>query len=348
MNPRARASFCHCPTESSTPSCHDAPSWVSMPSGRRSTTSSAPARPTAASTGSRSSTRSRSPTPTLWRARYSKRKKSWKAPDSRSRHSAAGMPARSRAVDGDPPRRRVVEAAQQLDERRLAGAVLADEGDDRARRQREVDVVEHDAVAAGVGEGHALEAGWRRRAGRAPAVGRQRRRARRRSPRATRAAATASRVQRRNSASPTVTPDVPRQVRSGGEHEHDVAGRRVEPARHPHDGGDVGEAEEQPPARVPGRARPPGGGDGVVPLLPRRPPPVGHRAGHAEHAQLLGRPGRGRELEEVPGEALVLVEPPPRWRARPRLAASTSTTVGTANTSEHDETRVDRRPAAAR
>ena len=44
MNPRASASFCHWPNDTSTPSSHVGPSCVSSPRARRSTTSSAPAR----------------------------------------------------------------------------------------------------------------------------------------------------------------------------------------------------------------------------------------------------------------------------------------------------------------
>ena len=61
------------------------------------------------------------------------------------------------AVDQDTPGRRLVELAEQLDECRLARAVLADDGDDRARGQREIDAVEHHAVGAGIRKRHALE-----------------------------------------------------------------------------------------------------------------------------------------------------------------------------------------------
>ena len=47
-----------------------------------------------------------------------------------------------------PARVRAVELADQLDECRLPGSVLADEGDDLSGRHRERDVVEHDPVAA--------------------------------------------------------------------------------------------------------------------------------------------------------------------------------------------------------
>jgi len=50
MNPRASASFCHCPKDSSTPSGHVGPSCVSRPAGSRAITSCAPARSAAATT----------------------------------------------------------------------------------------------------------------------------------------------------------------------------------------------------------------------------------------------------------------------------------------------------------
>ncbi len=51
--------------------------------------------------------------------------------------------AQVHAVDLDRPRLRVVQPAQQLRERRLAGAVLSHDGEGRARRDREVEVLEH-------------------------------------------------------------------------------------------------------------------------------------------------------------------------------------------------------------
>ena len=52
------------------------------------------------------------------------------------------------AVDRDRPARRVVEAREQLRDRRLAGAGMADERDRRARRHVEVDPVEHLGAAS--------------------------------------------------------------------------------------------------------------------------------------------------------------------------------------------------------
>src|ERR1700674_2190962 len=93
MKPRASASFCHWPNESSTPDGHVGPSCVSRPDVRRATTSPAPARSTAATTAGSSSIRGTSPKPTVCPARNKKRKKSWNAPERRPRHSAAGTRA---------------------------------------------------------------------------------------------------------------------------------------------------------------------------------------------------------------------------------------------------------------
>ena len=102
--------------------------------------------------------RGRSPTPTLSRASSSNLAKSWKPAAMRSRHASRVERREVVAVDGDPPVGRLVEAAEQLDERRLAGAVLADERDGRARRQVEVDVVRgRRPSVTGIAERHALE-----------------------------------------------------------------------------------------------------------------------------------------------------------------------------------------------
>ena len=53
------------------------------------------------------------------------------------------------AVDLDDSPRRFVEAAQQFDDRRLAGAVLADDGDRRAGRQGDVDVLQDGLAGLG-------------------------------------------------------------------------------------------------------------------------------------------------------------------------------------------------------
>ena len=83
--------------------------------------------------------------PTVCRAWNSKRKKSWNAPDSRARHSSARMRARS-TPSTLIARGRLVQPGEQLDQGRLARAVLTDDGHDRARRQVEADVLEHQAA----------------------------------------------------------------------------------------------------------------------------------------------------------------------------------------------------------
>ena len=60
------------------------------------------------------------------------------------------------AVDRDPALARVVEAGEQLRDRRLAGAGVADERDGRPGRHVEVDPVQH-LLAVAVAEAHAVE-----------------------------------------------------------------------------------------------------------------------------------------------------------------------------------------------
>ncbi len=59
------------------------------------------------------------------------------------------------AAELDPPARRQVEAGQQVDERRLAGAVRADQAEHLVGRELEIDVLERlDALEdAGDAEG---------------------------------------------------------------------------------------------------------------------------------------------------------------------------------------------------
>src|SRR5205823_4772759 len=51
------------------------------------------------------------------------------------------------AVEEDPARRGAVEAGEHVEERRLAGAVRADQADDRALGDREVEVVDREQAA---------------------------------------------------------------------------------------------------------------------------------------------------------------------------------------------------------
>ena len=61
------------------------------------------------------------------------------------------------AVEQDPPLVRVVEPSQQLDQRGLAGAVLAHQRDPLARRQREVRDSAPPSSPPGILESHPLE-----------------------------------------------------------------------------------------------------------------------------------------------------------------------------------------------
>ena len=88
-------------------------------------------------TADSSSMRGSSPRPTVWRARNSKRKKSWNAPATRSRQPAVGIARERRVVHVDRARRGRVHLRQQLDQRRLARAVFPDDGDHGSRRQLE-------------------------------------------------------------------------------------------------------------------------------------------------------------------------------------------------------------------
>src|SRR5262245_14773981 len=149
MKPRASASFCHWPKDTSTPSGHVGPSCESSPAFRRTTPSSAPARATAVTTAASSSRRGRSPSPTDCRALSWNRKKSWNAPASRS--PFVSPHARElRTVYQDPAGARLVEFRQEFHEGRLPRSVFADEGHDGPGRQIERDIVQDQAVGSRV------------------------------------------------------------------------------------------------------------------------------------------------------------------------------------------------------
>ena len=101
------------------------------------------------------------------------------------RHSSAGIRASGAPSTEYAARRRLVHLREQLDQRRLARAVLADDGDDRARRQRQRHIVEHQPRRARVGERHVVETDAVAQSIRHRTIGR-RRSATPRSPRATR------------------------------------------------------------------------------------------------------------------------------------------------------------------
>ena len=101
----------------------------------------APRRPRPARRGSTSS--GAPPGATLSRSGSSKRMKSWNTAVTRARHASRSRSRRSTPSTSIAPRLRVVEPAQQLGQRRLAGAVLADDRERRAGRDREVEALEH-------------------------------------------------------------------------------------------------------------------------------------------------------------------------------------------------------------
>ena len=78
--------------------------------------------------------------------------KSWNTAVTCERHARELQRGQGLTVDLDRAGRRVVEAAQQLGQRGLAGAVLTDDGHRCAGRDRQVEAVEHGTAAVGVGE----------------------------------------------------------------------------------------------------------------------------------------------------------------------------------------------------
>ena len=248
------------------------------------------------------------------------------------------------------PDGRVVEAAQQLHERRLAGAVLADEGDDGAGRQREVDVVEHERGRCRGRRTRRPRTGWRRRADRAPALGGQ-------------AVVGGGEVLEPHEALRRVEgpaqelgladgdADVPRQVRSGGEHEHHVAGRRVEAGWRP--------TRRRRRSARPKTSHPPAYQAALVHRAAatasyqrchaarRR---SAHRVGHAEHPQLLRRPRGGGAARRGAGRDGGARRPPPRLarstapgatRARPSAPRTRASTIRRGSTDTSRSTVID-------
>ena len=181
------------------------------------------------------------------------------------RAAQPGPPLRHRqrgqvdAVDLDAPAVGRVHPGEQLDQRGLAGAVLADDGDDRAGGQVEADVVEHQPVGARVAERHVVEADAV-----VEAVGRRAVGARLgcrgivlepdQPPRDVEpdAAQEAELADRRR--------DVLRELAAGHQHEHDLSRRAVEPVGRVDDRADVGAGEDRPGERVPERGHPAGPG----------------------------------------------------------------------------------------
>ncbi len=158
------------------------------------------------------------------------------------------------------PDDRLVHPRQQLHERRLPRAVLADDRHDRSRRQRERHVVEHETRRARVRERDVIEADAPREPLRRGRVARHRVGGRvvfepRETPRAVHpeAAQEPDFADRRA--------DVRRQPRRRGEHEQHASGRRSKDRRHEHDRADIRGAEDRPRERVPAGRPPPRRGD---------------------------------------------------------------------------------------
>ena len=111
---------------------------------------------------------------TLSRSGSSSRMKSWNTAVTPRSPGGEIELAQIDAVDLDRARLRVVQPAQQLGERRLARAVLADDGERRSGGNREIEVIEH-RRAARVREREIAEADVaRRQAGGGAVAGRQR------------------------------------------------------------------------------------------------------------------------------------------------------------------------------
>ncbi len=157
MKPRASASFCHCPKLTSTPPGHVGPSCVSSPSISRSTTSAAPARSTATDYG-RLIVEPRHIADADGMARLKLEAEEILERAGEALAPVVGGNARQiHAVDQDAALRRLIQATQQFHQRALAGAVLADDRNDGAGVQLEVDVVEHFASGARIRERHVVE-----------------------------------------------------------------------------------------------------------------------------------------------------------------------------------------------
>ena len=165
------------------------------------------------------------------------------------------MSASRDVVDQDPAGGGHVHLGEQLDEGRLAGAVLAHHRDHGPRGQSQVDVLEHQPVAGTrVGEGDAVEAD----AGLQPGGRRQ----------------VAGALERRVVLQPgqpsrAVEPDtpqeadladrgadVPRQPTTGGQHQQHLAHGGVEPVGDPDDREDEADPEDGPRHGVPQGAGP--------------------------------------------------------------------------------------------
>ena len=212
-------------------------------------------------------------------------------------------PAEVDVVNGDDAVGRVIEPAEQLDQRRLAGAVLPDDGDGRARRQHQVDPTQHRPVGARVGEvdigqpdaGHdpvrqLLVGGRRLLAGDQvthPAQPGQPLR-------------DPLELAQHLQAAAHLLVDLSGQ----GDDQHHVADGRVPADRlvqHDEDGGDIGEREDQLTGGHDRRGLQLSHQQGTAGGGPESLVPLPDLSRQTEDPQLLGRVGTGRQAEQVPG-----------------------------------------------
>ena len=325
MKPRASASFCHWPNDTSTPPGHVGPSCVSRPDGRRATTSSAPrAIDGRDDRGLVVQARHVAEADRLAGAELEAEEILERAGQPRA--PLVGRHARERrVVHEDRARRRLVHLREQLDQRRLAGAVLADDGDDRAGGQRQRHVVEHEPrrardrrttrdrggcrVRSRAGTGRSADGDERRGVVFEP----------REAPRAVHPeAAQESDLADRGA-------DVGRQARARREHQQHVAGRRAEARRHEDDRADVARRRTPPTPACATRAEPQrAAATGRVPALPRLAALRHQALADAGDAHFLARRRGRRDGEQVARQPVGLRARVPARRARRRAATSTS------------------------
>ena len=137
MNPRASASFCHCPKDTSTPSSQSAPSCVSSPAGSAvDHVGRRPRDPTARSTAAASSCATGHPAPTdVQGAELEAEEVLERAGEAGAPFVGAGIRPMSTPSALMRPEVGSYMRASSFDERDLPGTVLADDGDHRARGQ---------------------------------------------------------------------------------------------------------------------------------------------------------------------------------------------------------------------
>ena len=255
MKPRARASFCHWPKDTSTPSSQAGPSWVSRPVGQP-VDDVLGAGPRDGRLGGRPVVQPvEVPDPDRLLGTQLEAEEVLEGAGQAVPPQGHGHRREVDAVDLDAPRGRVVEPGEQLDQGGLPGAVVTDDGDDSTGGQVEGDVVEDQAVGPGVAERHVVErdpvlepVGWRAVAARIDCGGV---------------------VLQPHQPAGDVQPDAAQEAElaHGGAHElrelaadhedeHDLARCPVERACGQDDRADVAETEDRPRQRVPERPSP--------------------------------------------------------------------------------------------